>query len=73
MKDEANSNTNKEVRFTELYCGAGLADDNRGVVVEIPGPPVVTFITDSRLSNKQRELGWRLRYAWQTSCLSSSP
>ena len=41
VKDEENNNNNKQIRFTELYCGAGLADDNRGVRVEIPGPPVL--------------------------------
>ena len=40
MKDEENNN-NKELRFDQLYCGAGLADDNRGVTVETPGPPVL--------------------------------
>ena len=41
MKDEDTNNNNKQTRFSELYCGAGLADDNRGVRVEIPGPPVL--------------------------------
>ena len=40
VKDEENNN-NKEERFDQLYCGAGLADDNRGVTVETPGPPVL--------------------------------
>ena len=41
VKDEDTNNNNKQTRFSELYCGAGLADDNRGVRVEIPGPPVL--------------------------------
>ena len=45
--------------------------------LELPSLSVTTFIfsflTDERLSNKRRELGWRLRYTWQTSCLSSNP
>ena len=34
----------KQVRFSSLYCGNGLADDNRGVRVETPGPAVVRSV-----------------------------
>ena len=40
LMDENGQNL-KKVKFSSLFCGNGLADDNRGVTVETPGPAVV--------------------------------
>ena len=38
---DENGQNLKKVKFSSLFCGNGLADDNRGVTVETPGPAVV--------------------------------
>ena len=38
---KSNKQDDKELKFEQLFCGNGLANENLGVRVELPGPAVL--------------------------------